>query len=148
LLPLTALDITSPEIPAVVLQRLCSLRGLKCPKLSKPDGWDRTRELGVTVQQLVAGLQHMTALQHLAIAGFIRMPVDTRASPAVESMVALLRVMGSLRELESVGLDVPVSFNDAEVQRVSGMLDQLLPDYMVPGCKVAADGVSIQFKET
>jgi hypothetical protein len=147
LLPLTALGITSPEIPAVVLQSSCSLRGLKSLGLWKPDDWDRTNELGVTLQQLVAGLQRMTALQHLIEAGFIRMPVDTRASPAVDSMIALLQVVGSLRELESVFLVMPVSFSDAGVQRLSGMLDQLLPDYMVPCCKVSRQNVSIDFKE-
>jgi hypothetical protein len=98
----------------------------------------------------------MTALQQLTIAGCGLMPVGaekrgrTRAwfYPGVESMIELLRVVGSLRGLEKVCLDMWVDLNDAGVQRLSGMLDQLLPDYMVPCCKVTVDKVSIGFKES
>jgi hypothetical protein len=80
------------------------------------------------------------------------MPVDaesgggTRARPGVDSMIALLRAVGSLRELESVHLEMPAIINDAGVQRLSGILEQLLPDYLVPCCKVTVNHVSIQFK--
>jgi hypothetical protein len=61
LLPLTALNITSTVLPALVLQHVFSLRSLKCLQLSKPDGWNYTCDLGMTPKQLVASLQRMTA---------------------------------------------------------------------------------------
>jgi hypothetical protein len=108
----------------------------------------------VTPAHLTAVLTHLTCLQLLTIDMRMERSMQTAAAAPVGSCVghsgdckgiaALLQATGSLQQLGSVQLWLPVALDHATVQKLNGMLGQLLHGSLATCCDVRTHLLSIQ----
>jgi hypothetical protein len=111
--------------------------------------------------QLAATLQPLTELRRLHLYVYGRVSAFGEASNGpehcssngghvtvfcddMEDVAALLRCVGGLHEVEELRVTFVVRLQGPGVQKVQAMLQQLLPSYMLPFCKVQANRTSIE----
>jgi hypothetical protein len=140
LLPLKGLTWHHQGLPAAVLQQLGDLQGLTALSLHAEHAYARGQEDGVTVAQLAALLQRLTALQCLHLYG------DTAAAGSGQpeevcddsnGIRELLQAICSLQQLSAVGVRLYVKLPDAAVTQLNDSLQQLLRGAVAQGCVVS-----------
>jgi hypothetical protein len=111
--------------------------------------------------QLAATLQPLTELRRLHLYVYGRVSAFGEASNGpehcssngghvtvfcddMEDVAALLRCVGGLHKVEELRVTFVVWLQGPGVQKVQAMLQQLLPSYMLPFCKVQANRTSIE----
>jgi hypothetical protein len=150
-LPLTSLSWRGPDVPGAVLRKVAALTGLTSLQLNTQE---RRIELGFQAEprQLAAIPQQLTRLRQLSMVGFfspLAVVIDGRMADTaghlhdMESVAALLQAIGELQMLEEVHLSLPVWLHECHVQQLSGKLQQLMPDHLLPYCSVTAGGISL-----
>jgi hypothetical protein len=134
------------EYGRALVQQLGRVQGLQQLMLR---GGPHRGELKATLEQLAAALQPLTDMRVLRIEGVTSVAGATAQEGSedayhdVEGVAAVLRVIGGMRKLVVLHLELPVRLTDAAVQQLTGMLGQLLPSWMVPYCKVQGAKLSI-----
>jgi hypothetical protein len=162
-LPLKSVSWSSTDIPVGVLHSIGHLHDLA--RLELCMYWS-IAGLKVTPGQLAATLRPLTELRQLRLhvwsCVFAAHEASNRFGPCsssgsdtptvghsaavfddVDDLAALLRCVGVLRKVEELNMVMLLRLSGSDVQLLQGMLQQLLPRYMLPYCKVQADKISI-----
>jgi hypothetical protein len=161
-LPLKSLAWTSADIHVGSLQSISHLQGLTSLELSTY--MQSCGQNSAAPGQLAAVLQPLTELRRLRLDVYGRVSAFGGASIGpehcsssgshatafcddMEDVAALLRCVGGLRKVEELRVTFVVRLQGSDVQKVQAMMQQLLPSYMLPFCKVQAAagfGISIE----
>jgi hypothetical protein len=165
-LPLKSISWTSRDMAPAVLQSLRHLQGLtslEVDTLSQNVGFHSETTPG----GVAAILRPLTELRRLHLRMYSRKYAASVGSPLweactssgshtiewersslhqddVQGVAALLRCVGGLSKVEEVRVVFLVRLHELDVQQLQAMLQQLLPSYMLPFCKVEARKISIQ----